>query len=85
MILKILLPQIKAAIDALLGKVEAQVPTFTADELNVLENILATQFHIPASVMAFLKGENATITAVVDPIEIAALEFLKARIDGLAL
>ena len=83
-IAKIVVGEVKKAADAMLTGAEAQVPAWTDKELAVLENSVGPAFHVPAPILAFLKGENTTIEQTVDPLEVAGLELLKARLDGLA-
>ena len=82
-ILALVLPAIKQAVDAFLTGAETNIAPLVDKELNVLENTVGPAFHVPANIMAFLKGENTVIEQVIDPAAVAGLEFLKARIDAL--
>jgi hypothetical protein len=74
---------VRQAADSAITGIEAKLPQLTEDGLVHLENVVAPIFHVPPNIVLLARTQNASIEAVVDPLEKSALELLRDRIDGL--
>ncbi len=59
-----------------------RIPKLSDQGLAALDTV-ATKLDVPAGVVALLKGENATIEAIADPVLVNEADLLKLRIDAL--
>lgn len=74
---------LKPVADGLIANVEAQVPKLGDEAVQMLENVVAPKFHVPAYVIAIAKSENTSFVQNLDKFAVAELELLKARVDAI--
>ena len=76
------LDTLKQAFDVAISGTEASVPQLEQTAQSLLVSFVAPQFHVPAPIVESITNGTA-VASVVDPLAIAGLEWVRARIDAL--